>query len=413
VINGDGALIVLGAGEEQVAIFQEARRRGLPTIGVDMRADRPGIALADEFLLISTTDHAGIADALAGRHIAGVVSTAADTCLASWHRLSEHFRTPWRYPAGAATVSMDKAEFHRVAASVGVPAYRWIQSDNLAEVAATVRSFRFPVVVKPADASGGRGVHRADTLAELDGAIAYAARHSPRGQVIAEEVLTGRDFTVNVFMVAGDIALSLITEKQVLPGPGFLIGGHRAPAELDEVTTRGLLADAHRLCLAFGLTDGPANFDVILAPDGTRYVLEVGARMSGNGFPRLVHTVTGVDWMSALVDLATGRPVTPLSGPRRPARLHVLTSPVRDGVAELVAVEGIDRVAALPGVETVEIFVRPGDPIRPFTEAGRKLGWIVVSAERPELLDAVLDRAISELGIVVGPLTEVSVPATT
>jgi biotin carboxylase len=395
-------LLVLGAGEEQVAIYREARRRGLPTIGVDMRDDRPGIPLADEFLQCSTIDHAGIADALRGRRIAGVVSTAADTCLASWHRLATHFDTPWRYPAAAAAVSMDKAAFHRVAAAVGIPTYRWVQSDRPATVAGTARTFRFPVVCKPADASGGRGVHRAGTPGELDDAIAYAARHSPRGQVIAEEVLAGRDLTVNVFLAGGELVLSLISRKHVLPGPGFLVGGCVAPAELDEVTEKALLDEAQRLCAAFELADGPANFDVIVAEDGTRYFLEVGARLCGNGFPPLAAAVTGADWMAALLDLATGGSGTPAPTRSRPARLHILTSPL-PVPGELVAVRGLDRTAALPGVEAVEVFASPGDTVQPFTEAGRKLGWILVTADRHELLDARLERAVRALGLVVVP----------
>lgn len=399
-----GVLLVLGAGEEQVAIYQEARRRALPTIGVDLRADRPGIPLADEFLQISTTEPEAIADALRGRRLAGVVTTAADTGLASWHHLARRFDTPWRFPAAAARVSMDKAEFHRVAAAAGVPTYPWIQSDRLERVATVARGFRFPVVCKPADASGGRGVCLAEHPGRLDAAIGYAATHTRTGQVIAEEFLSGRNVTVNVFMVAGRIGLSLITEKRILPGPSFLIGGHDAPAVLDRDTERALLADAQRLCLAFDLTDGPANFDVIVTADGTRYVLEVGARMSGNGFPRLASAVSGIDWLAALLDLATGKPVTPTVGRRRPARLHVLTSPLPvDG--ELLAVDGLPATAALPGVEAVEVFARPGDTIRPFTEAGRKLGWIVVSAEHRAELDERLERAVRALGIEVAART--------
>jgi biotin carboxylase len=398
----EAPLLVLGAGEEQVAIYQEARRRGLPTVGVDMRADRPGIALADEFLQISTTDHHAIAEALRGRRIAGVVSTAADTCLASWHELSTELGAPWRFPAAAVRVSTDKAEFHQLAAASGIPSYRWVQSDDLSAVAATAHSFRFPIVFKPADASGGRGVHRADSPSEVDAALQYAARHSPRGQVIAEEVLAGRNITVNVFLCGGELALSLITEKHTLPGPGFLIGGHTGPAELDEVTEKALLDDAHQLCLAFDLVDGPANFDVILAEDGTRYVLEVGARMSGNGFPSMVLAVSEVDWMAALVDLATGGPHPPMPSRSRPVRLHVLTSPL-PGPGSVVAVGGLERVSALPGVAAVEVFVAPGDTVQPFTEAGRKLGWIVVGADRHDQLEPRLAAAVRELGLVIVP----------
>jgi len=393
-----GALIVLGAGEEQVALYREAQRRGLRTIAVDMRADRPGIALADEFLHLSTMDYEGIAEALAGRDIAGVVSTAADTCLETWHRLSVHFGTPWTYPAAAAKVSMDKSEFHRVAAEAGIPTYRWLQSGDLAELAAS--GLRLPVVVKPTDASGCRGIQRVDRPGELMPALDYAREHSPTRQVIVEEFVAGVDYTLNVFMQHGEVALSVITEKQILPGRGFLIGGNIAPARLSPQAEAGLLADARRLCAAFDLADGPASFDVIVAADGARYFLEVGARMSGNGFPQLARAATGVDVVAACVALAIGEPVGLRPRHRRPAQLRVLASPL-DVPGTLRAGLAAEDVRSWPGVEWVEVFAAPGDVVLPFTEAGRKLGWLVVSADEHPQLGPLLDAATRALRISV------------
>ncbi|WP_018684940.1 ATP-grasp domain-containing protein [Actinokineospora enzanensis] len=395
-------LVVLGAGEEQVVLYQEARRRGMPTVAVDMRSDRPGIPLADEFLSMSTTDHEGIAAALAGRAVAGVVSTAADTCLASWHRLSAHFGTPWVYPERAAEVSMDKSAFHALAASVGVPTYRWAQSEDLARLSEVARGFGGPLVVKPTDASGCRGVLRVDSPSELDAALRNAAGHSPSNQVIVEELLSGQDYTVNVFLRNGNMALALVTEKDILPGPRFLIGGHTAPADLDPGVESALIADAHTLCLAMGLTDGPANFDVIIAADGTRYFLEVGARMSGNGFPRLAHAVAGVDCVRALVDLTVGVPFTLRAVHARYARLQVLASPL-PVPGELASIGDLAAVRAMPQVSEVDVFARPGDIVQPFTEAGRKLGWLVVTADTHDGLPAALASAVAALDIRVAP----------
>jgi biotin carboxylase len=395
-----GSLLVLGAGEEQVALYREARRRGLHTIAVDMRADRPGIPLADEFLHLSTMDHEAIGEALDGRDLAGVVSTAADTCLETWHRIAKRFTTPWRLSATAARVSMDKSEFHRVAAATGIPTYRWCQSDRLDELAMIAAGFKLPVVVKPTDASGGRGVRIVDSRDDLDVALKYAAEHSPTRQVIAEEFLVGVDYTVNVFMLAGEVAFSVISEKQILPGQGFLIGGNIAPARLSAAVEDALLSDARRLCAAFDYPDGPANFDVIVSHDHTRYFLEVGARMSGNGFPQLAMATSGVDVVAACVDLAVGAPVRLPQHRRRPAWLQVLKSPV-DTQAVLAAAVDTTEVEAMPGVEWVEVFPKAGDAVLPFTEAGRKLGWLVVSADDHDQLAPILEAATRALRITV------------
>ena len=98
-------MLILGASEDQLPVYLEARRRGIRTIGVDMRGDRPALAYADEWLPVSTRDHAGIVAALDGRRPTSVVAAASDAGLWSRHELCRHYETPYRYPAGAARAS--------------------------------------------------------------------------------------------------------------------------------------------------------------------------------------------------------------------------------------------------------------------------------------------------------------------
>ncbi|MGH3756949.1 hypothetical protein [Actinophytocola sp.] len=87
----------------------------------------------------------------------------------------------------------------------------------------------------------------------------------------------------------------------------------------------------------------------------------------------------------------------------RPARLQVLASPL-DVPGELRDVAGLAEVAATPGVAAVDVFASPGDLVRPHTESGHKLGWLVVTADRAERLPAVLRRARRRLRITVAPM---------
>jgi len=103
----------------------EARRRGITTIAVDQRQDRPALAYADEWLPVSTRDHDGIAAALGGRCPTAVVTAASDAGLWTWHELSRHYDLPYQYPAGPARVSLDKSAFNEVVRAAGVPGYRW------------------------------------------------------------------------------------------------------------------------------------------------------------------------------------------------------------------------------------------------------------------------------------------------
>src|SRR5690606_27544377 len=111
-------------------------------------------------------------------------------------------------------------------------------------------------------------------------AVELATRYSLGGGVLLEEYLTGRDLTVDVFMVGGEVAFSAIHEKLDPPREGlFLVSGHVTPAAVGEEVERALVEAAGRLCREIGLTDGPADFDVFLDPDGRFHLVEINARL--------------------------------------------------------------------------------------------------------------------------------------
>jgi biotin carboxylase len=390
-------MLVLGASEDQLPVYLEARRRGIPTVAVDQRRDRPALAYADEWIPVSTRDHEGIVAALDGRRPSAVVTAASDAGLWSWHKLSHRYDTPFRYPAAAARASLDKTAFHEVARAAGVPGYRWRQHSDPAALALAALDIGFPVVVKPPDNSGSKGVSLVEREADLPGAIGYASRFTS-GSLVVEEFLPGPNLTVDVFMQGGRAAFQGITEKRIVPGPHFVIGGHTGPARIDLDTRVRLVSTAERLCRAIGLVDGPANFDVILRADGSFAVLEANARLCGNAFPLLMSQMHGVDTVAALVSLALGEPFTLLPTRHGAGIIHVLASPLAEDAA-LASVRGVPEVQAMPGVVCCEVYATPGSTVRPFVQSANKLGYLVVTGPDLVTAEATLAAALDVLVI--------------
>lgn len=394
-------LLVLGAGEDQLPLYREARRRGIPTIAVDQRTDRPALALADRFLQVSTRSPDAIVSAL-GTEPRGVVSCSSDACLHSWSELARRYRAPYRFPRRAADASADKGVFHALAAELGLARYGWVESADPSEVVAGALRLRLPLVVKPADASGSRGTVLVEHPDGIAAAVRQAREHSHSGTVVAEEFVTGRHLSVETFLLGGTVRFAAISEQRLTGHPRLLIGGHHCPAVLDPETRTRLIELTTRLSLAMGMTDGPVNFDLVLAADGTPYVLEAGARLGGNGYPRMVRAVYDVDTVAALVSLALGEPVD-LSfedaGPRH-AILHVIRSPL-DVPGELVAPAGVEEVLGLPGVVDAELFARPGDRVLPFTEAANKIGYLIVTGSSVPQAESRLAKALGVLAPTV------------
>lgn len=140
-----GALIVLGASEEQSPLCREARRRQIPTIAVDMRSDTPDFPFADATLKTSTRDTDAIADALAEVRPAGIVCGASDAALASWHALALRYGTTYVYPERTLAAG-DRAAFHKIGLVVAAGASAADASSALDAAGALIRP-----VIRPAE----------------------------------------------------------------------------------------------------------------------------------------------------------------------------------------------------------------------------------------------------------------------
>lgn len=401
-----GALIVLGASEEHIPLYEEARRRGIPTIAVDMRADGPALPFADAALQISTRDSDTIADALGDARPAGIVGGASDAALETWHTLSLRYGTPYVYPRSA-LASGDKATFHAVAASCGITGYGWAASDDPHEVVAQAAELRFPLVVKPADGSGSKGVTCVPRRDDLPAAVAHARSHSASQTVIAEEFVQGRPLAIEIFMQDGIAQMTCVKDKQFVDGSGSFVVRRLATVQLPSATHDQLQASAELLCRALGIVNGPANFDVVLGTDGRERVIEANARLGGDGVPLLLTAAYGVDVVRALVSLALGEPFGSYLVPRRAAHaaLELIGSPLAaDG--ELVTWEGLAEARSIPGITDIKLYAKPGDRVRPHDQSGHKIGLLVAAG--PTVADAstALDKAGALIRPVIRPLTQ-------
>ncbi len=393
-------LVILGAGEDQLATYHEARCRGLRTVGVDMRADAPGAVLADTFLHVTTRDAETLASLLRDVPVAGVIAPAGDAAQPTVRALSLALGLAPIVSDEAARCSSDKGAFRRAVAAAGLPTYRSEQHAGEAELEAAARHIGFPVMVKPSDSSGSKGVsyviHR-DGMAE---AVAEARRFSVTGQVIVEQYVEGRHVAAECFLSGGELALCVLSERTTTGPPAMITVTHHAPAPLSERETsavRGAIASVAR---AVGLADGPLNVDVIVTPAGTPYLVEMGARLGGNGMPQLVSLVHGVDTVAAAVSHACGLPFDVRPRHTHHAVLHILHT---DRGGTLARLRGVDVVARCPEVVAHELFVAPGDEVRPYVKAANKLGYVLLSGPRPGVLAARLARIEAAFGVDLEP----------
>src|SRR4051812_12663930 len=184
-------LLILGAGKEQVAAITAAGARGIRTLVLDMNPKAEGALLADEFHPVSTRDRDAVLKFLAGygRKIDGVMTIASDI---------PHMVSAAAQAVGARHIPQKVAELcvHKLRmkerlrdAHVNVPAFARVTS--LGDLQAFIAQAGFPVVIKPVDNSGARGVQRLTNGMDVAAAFEYAQGFAYSGEVIAEKFISG------------------------------------------------------------------------------------------------------------------------------------------------------------------------------------------------------------------------------
>ena len=372
-------LVVLGGADGSVGTYRRARELGYRTICVDFRAAAPAVAVADELALVSVRDPEAVAAALAGRDdVAGVLCPASDVGLPTQAWLVRHWGLPHPLPAAAVAASVDKAVFRRLLHTLQLPRYGSVAGVPGPRLAARARMLRFPVLVKPVDSSGSRGVEQVHGPAGFEAAFARSVAFSPSGRLVVEEYVEGRHLSVEALVVDGAVAFHAVTARVVTPPPYWVTACHRTPAALPPGTDDHLVAMLTAVCGALDYRNGPLTADAVLGADGELYLVEMAARPGGNGLSELIESAYGVDLVAGAVALATGGTPQLSAHPPRHRAAVMLAS---EQAGQVLAVDGVERARALPEVERLYLFAGQGTVVRAYEQAGHKLGYAILRAD--------------------------------
>jgi biotin carboxylase len=414
-----------------------ARARGLRPVLLSSRPERyPWVAEDDvEVALADTTDMSSVADvaraSAGGARLAGLV-TSSEYFVAVTARAAARLGLPGADP-GAVERCRDKRRQRQAlqGAGVPVPAFAAAASPEKAVEAAMV--IGFPVVVKPADGTGSRGVRLCGDAAEVSEhtAALLAQRHDERGRpvlpaVLVEEYVTGAEFSVETF---GSEVIG-ITAKHLGPLPAFVECGHDFPATLADLGVT-LRAQARKVgtiptlrgsevpeepdsmaqpldrteCLsvtvaaldALGLGFGPAHTEIRLGPHGPA-VIEVNPRLAGGRIPTLIRLATGIDLVGATIDGVTGQAAPlPEPGPGH-AAIRFLVPPQAGRVRRT---GGVAAAAAVPGVVDVAIAARSGQRVGGTGSFLDRVGHVITAAPMSAAARTAAETALSLLEVDV------------
>ena len=399
-------LWIVSGGAEAVPGIQRARAMGLHVVVSDMNPAAPGFAAADEAIVANTYDvDETVAAATAyhkdKRRIDGVMCMAADVPL-TVASVAAALNLPG-IPIESARLAADKLAMKDAFARAGIP-IPWYQAiASLDDLRAATVARGFPLVLKPVDGRGARGVLRLTAQTDLGWAFAHATSQSRRGGVMVEEYLAGPQISTEGLLVNGEGTTCGFIDRNYEHldtfAPYIVENGGEQPSALPLPAQRQISSVAMDAGRAMGIVSGNVKGDMVWTDRGP-YVIEIAARLSGGWMSTdQIPLGTGVDLIECAIRVALGEAV-PAEEIRPRWNRGVAIRYFFPPPGRVTAIEGAEGFANVPWVHRLGFFVEPGEVMQPITDHTKRAGFVITTGSTREEAVARAQSVVERVRIV-------------
>lgn len=301
-------LAIIGASYLQLPLIEKAKEMGYTTHVFAWAANDVGEKVADYFYPISIVEKEEILTKCREIGICGICSIASDLAMVTVSYVAEALGLPGN-TVQATAKSTNKHLMRLAFEANGDPSPASILVDETTNLSRLRLSY--PVIVKPTDRSGSRGIFQLSDSSGLSEAVRSAMEQGFEKKALIEEYAQGQEYSVEYISYQGKHHFLAMTKKFTTGAPHFIETGHLEPAPVDEKTLERVKAIVTHALDSLELTNGASHSELKIAEDGTIRIIEIGSRMGGDCIGSdLVRLSTGVDFVRAVIDVALGiRPV--------------------------------------------------------------------------------------------------------
>ena len=298
-------LAVIGASYLQEPLIQTAKSMGCETHVFAWKAGDPGEKSADHFYPVSIVEKDEILRICRQIGIDGICTIASDLAAVTVNYVAEQMGLAGN-TMETTLVSTNKHLMRERFASCGDPSVKSIQissAEDLKDIELT-----YPVIIKPVDRSGSRGIFKVTAPEQLAEAVRKAVDVSFDHKALAEEFASGYEYSVEGITWHGQHHILAITQKYTTGAPGFIETGHLEPALLTPAMKEKVRAVVIHALNSLGIQNSASHSELKIDRDGNIRLIEIGGRMGGDFIgSHLVRFSTGIDYIRAVVDTALGR----------------------------------------------------------------------------------------------------------
>jgi len=313
-------LAIIGASYLQIPLVSKAKEMGIETHCFAWEDGAVCKEIADFFYPISIIEKEQILEICQQVHIDGITTIASDAAVPTVCFVAGKMGLTGNGYEDA-LVATDKYLMRQRFSEFTVSSPRFVIADENY----SVKDFRFPVIVKPTDRSGSRGVKKIDNPYDLKDAVTRAQKESFTHQAIIEEYISGKEVSVETISWQGKHTILAITDKVTTEEPYFVELEHHQPSNFPVAIQDKIKSETLKALAALNIQYGASHAEFKITSGGDVFAIEVGARMGGDFIgSHLVALSTGYDFVKGVIDISMGHFEEPVLKNKRYSGVYFL-----------------------------------------------------------------------------------------
>ena len=396
-------LMLLGGLRYLKPVIDAAHRQGYYVITADYLPNNIAHKWSDEYCNVSIIDKEAVLREAQRLKIDGIMSFACDPGVVAASYVQNKMGLPSFGPFESVEILQNKDKFRAFLAKNGFNVPQAKGFDSVEAAREEIYWWPWPVIVKPTDAAGSKGVTRVDRAEDLKPALEYAMEHSISGHIIVEEFIDkqGCSSDTDSFSVDGKLKfVSFCAQRFDAEATNpYTPAAYSWPSTFTKEQEEYLTSEIQRLITLLHLKTVVYNIEVRVSPNGKPYIMELTPRGGGNRLCEMLRYATGVDMITAITRAMVGDPIIdPIE--QRPYDGHwaeIILHADESGVFDYLEIS-----KNLPA-EIVEedLWVKKGDKVEGFEGANNAIGTLVLKFQTAEDLEKAITDQRSWLKVVV------------
>ena len=396
-------IMFLGGIYYSIPAIEVAHQHGYHVITVDNIPDNIAHRYSDEYHNVSILDQDAVLELAQRLQIDGIVSYGVDPGVVTAAYVAENMGLPFQCSYQSACILQDKSLFRKFLKDNGfnVPTAKGFT--NTQQVVENQHLFNWPVIVKPVDSAGSKGVSKVDNINQLKEATEIALNSSHNKHFIVEDYLevcgfqsSADCFTVNGKLYYVDFSDQIFDNNASNP---FVPTVEIWPSTMEKKYQDYLSKELQRLFSLLKCQTGIYNIETRICTNGKAYIMEVSPRAGGNRLAEIQRIGTGIDLIESEICKAVDDPIPIIKMPKYDACYMVYTiHSLKKGIFQ-----DIDYQSDFKNQHFIDhsIYLKKGEIIESFTGANKAIGDLLLKFKNRQECDAILPYLSDLINIII------------